>query len=439
MKFILFTRILLRLSFCLTLFHIISRISRQMFRSFVYYKQLLFALLLFLPVSSYGEVDFEGFFRVRGTALQSSDLLKGDTLFSSGASILDQTLSLEASLYPNKSFDIHLLFWSSFYHTSFSQDKLPFTPSAFLQKIHPYKIYTYGSWNINHEMKLSFGRRTYELDLPQLISTNIYEAYPSIFDGVFFTYGTEFVILDIWAAQIPDLWRGAEQIESDEYGLGLSLDLRFSTSFLKRAYLAFSYLPTSEITRMSLGIQGAIRQLSYMILVAGHGEEGLKFKFKDQAYHMEAVYSRNQWFGSRFFGGYHQDTLNYDPWLYDRHSQAGFLDILEWGNLSYFFGGYRVSFPHLFELEFQYLNFSNEAEGPIHLGYYGDLAFHQSPSPSYSKGSIGQEFDVKITKSLQGGLDFIFSAGFFLPDDRLSDFLGSSHYQHLQLTSLYHF
>ena len=439
MKFILFIRTLSRLSFCFTLFHIISRISRQIFCSLAYCTQLLFLSLLFSPLSSYGEVDFEGFFRARGTAFQSSHLLRGDIFFSSGASILDQTLSVETTLYPNKSFDIHLLFWSSFYHSSLSKDRLPFHESTSFQNIHPYQLYAYGSWNINHEMKLSFGRRTYEFDFPQLVSANTYEVYPSIFNGIFFTYGTEFVILDLWAAQIPDLWRGAEQIENEDYGLGFSLDLRFRTSFLKRAHLGFSYLPTSEITRMSLSIQGVIRQLSYLILFAGHGEEGLKFKFKDQAYHMEVVYSRNHWFGSRFFGGYHQDTLNYDPWLYDRHSQAGFLDLFEWGNLNYFFGGYQISLPHLFELEFQYLSFSNEAEGPIHLAYYGDLVFHRSPSPSHSKGFIGQEFDIKLTKSLQGGLNFILLGGFFLPDDRLSDFLGNSQYSHLQFTTLYHF
>ena len=60
-------------------------------------------------------------------------------------------------------------------------------------------------------------------------------------------------------------------------------------------------------------------------------------------YHFLLSYSWPFLPNSRIFVGYHTDSTKYQPWLYDRHKNAGLLDIFLWGNLTYYFFGFSGS------------------------------------------------------------------------------------------------
>ena len=400
-------------------------------------KRIFWLCLLLASPLSFGNFDMEGFLRVRGVSIQPHKL-------SAQKFLTNQTFRLEGSAYPNPSFQAHFWLLSSF----------NFGVKQPLGEI--FRIYAFGRWLINENLRLLIGRTPYETSFHQFISSNEYEPYPYSFDGVFFSYGAKTVSLDLWGGYLPKRLVGDKEVQEGlNQGVGAVLDFKSVSEQLSRVSLHLIYLAGSfrkqnskKMTRYGVGLEGDISffNVDYTLLVQAQGKE---FKAEDEApfnmYHFELGYSWLNWHGSRFFWGYHNDTASYNPWLYDRHKNGGLLDLLLWGNMTYFFLGYSASFDGFFDLKVRYYDMKPTSAGQISLGRYGALlAGPSSGEKSYllspKEGHLGRELDIQLSKDVAEEFQLALLAGVFIPGrGMISLFENLSYYSSVQISAQYKF
>ena len=389
--------------------------------------RLLSGLFLFLLFShpTYGEVDYNGFLRARGVL---SPVHKLDTI------ILNQTLHLRGDLKPSEKLK-----------TSFWLRSSPDWGSLNFQR--PFQIYAVGDWDISNSFTLRMGTGPYDMGIHQVFSQNDYELYPSIFQGVMFSYSTDMSKYYFWSGYFPHPWQNDGEKEEGRYSIGGNVDIAISSAFLNRALFHWVYLSNSlkkaseQATRLGFSLQGKLTRfnIDYSFLTVFHGE-GLGFKFNEDMQHISLGYSRLEWLDSYFFAVYHRDSSHYDPWLYDRHENGGLLDILQWGNLTYWLLGYKAKMWHWFDMELRYYFMQSTGEGPVRLGLYGSYLTDEEALSASGK-NLGWEIDLKLIKNITE--EFIVTAlgGIFVYNEELVNTLRTEdrYYSQIQLSAKYIF
>ena len=399
---------------------------------FTFKFQNIFFLSCLFYFPAFGEIDFSGFLRVRGVGTEIQNNQNVD--FST-----HHTVQLKASIHPSPTYQTHFWLLSS------SQ----FGEWGPLDEI--FRIHAVGQWAITENLEFRIGRMPYETGFRQIISFNNYEDYPYAFEGAFLSYNTSLVNVDLWGAYVPKTWKGSKEISEFKYGAGIFLDIKSVSEYLNRVNLHLTYLEqasekSSKMTRYGLGFEGNIPHINvdYSLLGIAHGS-GFKFKPEHKMYHVKIAYSQVEWYNSQFFGGYHNDSQKYNPWLYDRHDYGGLLDILLWGNLRYFFLGYSISFTDLFDLKICFYDMRPTEEGDIHLGRYGSLLLSSDDSKdrnsfSPQKNHLGRELDIQLRKEISKDFLVDFLAGVFFPGKGMKTlFKDKNYYSNIQLSTTYKF
>ena len=138
------------------------------------------------------------------------------------------------------------------------------------------------------------------------------------------------------------------------------------------------------------------------------------------------------------------DTVSYNPWLYDRHKSGGLLDLLLWGNMTYFFLGYSASFFDFFDLKVRYYDMKPTAAGPVALGHYGaliaDSAGESSRYVSPGESRLGRELDIQLSKDVAEEFRLALLAGIFIPGrGMIKLFENLEYYSSIQLSAKYKF
>ena len=388
-------------------------------------KSLLLSLFFFSPLSS-GKTDIEGSFLIRS---QSAKNLKAFSNYSQ--------LSLNAKFYPSNKLKIQSQFlFPQFYGTA------PFSLEA------PIKIYPSASWLIHEDVQLKIGRNLYNNPYHQIVSSNPYEASLYSFDGIFLEYNTSLLNANVWSAYLPKRWIGLKQEQELKYGLGFFLDIKLTESYIDSfnfhvAYLADSLQQSAEkMSRYGLVLKGLIQpiNLNFTFIAIGHGS-GFQFKMEESMRHIACNYSRPDFFNSSFFIGHHTDSSQYNPWLYNRHKNAGFSDMFLWGNLSYYFAGFSVSPINYWDIQVVFYDFTATQNGSVELGYVGAwIHQNQQSSISVSQGKLGKELDIQIKKQISKEFQIKLTTGIFLSQIKSKGFLKEqSLYNNIQLASLYNF
>ena len=198
------------------------------------------------------------------------------------------------------------------------------------------------------------------------------------------------------------------------------------------------------MSRYGLGLEGSISSINlvytFILLVIN---PGVQFKLEEKMYHFQLSYSRLDFFHSKIFVGYHTDSSKYNPWLYDRHKNSGFLDLFLWGNLRYYFLGFSASVDSLFDIKlsfYDYLN-PNTDEGVVQMGSFGSLlqARHKGLIRKGGK-ALGRELNIKLQKEIRKDLEIHLMAGIFIPRLKSENlFKENDLYNSIQLTGFYKF
>ena len=160
---------------------------------------------------------------------------------------------------------------------------------------------------------------------------------------------------------------------------------------------------------------------------AGHTGEfkDLKVDRTGSMIDAELGYRMAEWMNSRISFLYHMDSGDsnsndkksetYEPYFYDRHENAGWMDIFMWGNLTYMQLRYTMDIMDDLNFAAQYLIFTQtKKEGAISTDNNGSSF---GGAGDTTKDNLGSELDLAVSKKYEGGFMITARAGMFSPGD----------------------
>lgn len=308
----------------------------------------------------------------------------------------------------------------------------------------------YGSWMASDEWLIRFGRGALNMADGRVIGVNDWESSPYSFEGVLFTWDKEFARFNAYGVKFAELTKptatastSASDPEINSYGL--SVDWKSLPEFLKMVNFhviqvnvdndttvtsvpVFSSIPKESRMRYGLVVSGDAMNIDYRLTYAAHTG-----KFKDldldrtgSMIDAELGYRMPDWMNSRFSFLYHTDSGDkdgstnkkietYDSYFYEKHENAGWMDVFAWGNLTYMQLRYTMDIMDDLSFAAQYLIFSQTAkEGSIVAGMNGGSF---SGTGDTTKDALGTELDLAVAKKYEGGLVITARAGMFSPGD----------------------
>lgn len=148
---------------------------------------------------------------------------------------------------------------------------------------------------------------------------------------------------------------------------------------------------------------------------------------------------------ARIFGRAHwdsgdQDNVNnatkigtYDGYFYDKYAGGGEMEVLNWGNLTFYNAGVSVMPTDQMSVRLQYFYYlKSSTEGRMNPGRYGDMMSFTSQNDN----ALGQEIDLSAEQKYDGGFSILAHAGMFIPgssvksgltDDPYAQILAQNH------------
>jgi hypothetical protein len=291
-----------------------------------------------------------------------------------------------------------------------------------------------------------------------------------------FTYDSESLTFDAGALRVGD-WSqdqsGGNTVDPDESAYFSRLSFKSFGKLFETADFLFLRLQSANFQDADLGINitgsslnrlgfslggsrsGAFYQLDYVNLLGSYND-GLSA----QAYmaHLKLGFKFGDKNPASFYLIGHYDTgddantvdtvESYRPLYYNHHEYAGLMDLLAWGNLTYFGVGGTLTTSGVLEIKAQVLRFqlTDPSTGPSsisYLGYGNDQALIsqavQENSNGVSENQLGTELDLVFNREFASGAYLELILGVFLPDQYFESYGRSDEIYSLRLTTGFEF
>ncbi len=304
----------------------------------------------------------------------------------------------------------------------------------------------YGSWMASNELLIRFGRGALAMADGRVIGVNDWGPTPNAFEGVLFTWDKEFARFNAYGVKFAEL-TGASVSDPEINSYGLNVDWKTLPEFLKMVNLhviqvnvdadssatatpVLGQLYKESRMRYGLVVSGDAMNVDYRLTYAGHTGKfsdltgvGTTTDREGSMIDAELGYRLPDWMNSRISFLYHTDTgdkdgatdnklTTYDSYFYERHDNAGWMDIYLWGNLTYMQLRYTMDIMDDLSFAAQYLIFSQTEKAGSTLA--GVNAF--SPvANNATEDALGTELDLAVAKKYEGGLTITARAGMFSP------------------------
>ena len=338
----------------------------------------------------------------------------------------------------------------------------------------------FGRWFATDNLSVEFGRSYLTLSEGSVLSSNDYQQVPIAWDGFSFNYNTELFNSRLLFAEISNAGTRSLSTLRDIYDRrfwGLSVDVKSLEAFetfnfhvmqiesqpsWQRAALSLPWPDENFETaewRYGLAFGGDFVNMDYNFVFSSHkgnwvsekgSEDEKTMNLSGYMFDIKAGYSFPELGDLRFHGGFHMDSGSdgnadnglerYDSFYYDFHGNAGDMDVLQWGNLTYYNIG--VSLEPMEELVFgvDYFVFSTSEEGDDFHSLDRSMAAFSSESLGASNGfsrywnkssdereELGSELDVWVSKKYGTHLSMSLKYGLFTPGDYFSKSDGTGY------------
>jgi hypothetical protein len=317
----------------------------------------------------------------------------------------------------------------------------------------------YGVWVASDSLTLKFGRGGMTMADGRFVSTNDYNNVPKSFDGVLASLDQEFARLNIFGVQ------GAKANTTpagnfNDYGtfFGVSADFKSLPEMIKTAHvhvvqvrrdagtyeIAGTNTALDKETNMKIGfvLAGEVAGLDWRAnyeMEDGENDDGTtKTDISTSMIDAELGYK----FGAtRAHFGYHTDSgtasgndnETYNGFHYDTHNNAGLMDILGWGNLTYM----RVGATHAMDdLTFgaEYLMFTQTEKQDFYYTTTGSSDANNNGTVDAGEGDVaedelGTEIDLWVTKKYTNNFNITGRYSMFTPGDEFGTTQEDNHNQ----------
>ena len=304
----------------------------------------------------------------------------------------------------------------------------------------------YGWWKAADGLTFKVGRQHVAVADGAVFSTDSWRLIPQTHEGLMVGYDTDFASFGLVLVKDADQLTGTGNPDSDpeRNNTILSVDLKNMPEAVKTANVHILQSKGSETTGTARGIVdvmhigatvgGDVSNIMYKVTAAFQSGSINKTAAADQKlggnmFDLMVGYSMPETMGLKLSAAYHMDsgddnagddkTETYQPLYYDSHKYAGLMDILGWGNLTYW--NINASVMPAEDLE-------------VGLGLYGfskskeNGAINQTSRPNgttatavANKADLGMELDVYATKKYAGGFQIDAYLGAFMPGSAFKD------------------
>lgn len=310
-------------------------------------------------------------------------------------------------------------------------------------------------WMLSNDLMLKVGRMPVVIGDERVMGENDYQANPYAFEGLNLGYESEFAHVGFYGLKLADYTTsGASTVSKDpERNLYiLNVDFKSLPEFLNMANLHIiadnqneidglaADQDKREVTRYGVAIGGEAAGVDYRITyesVGGSTENDAdtpkETDVESSMMDLELGYSFD-YMGSRVYAIHHTDTGNsasatknetYDGFFYEKHDNAGLMDLFAWGNLTYTTAGYTMMPSDKSEYGLSYTMFTRTEAASSVSNLMGS-----SYTLATDKDDLGSEIDLYAKYKYDGGLDILTRVGMFTPGDAFKD--ASQDENHLQ-------
>lgn len=295
----------------------------------------------------------------------------------------------------------------------------------------------YVDWMLSNDLMLKVGRMPVVIGDERVMGENDYQANPYAFEGFGLGYESEFAHVGFYALKLADFASDTGFNQNAERNLYLvNVDFKSLPEFLNMANLHIIADNQNETTADSIGygreestrygvaVGGETAGVDYRVTyesVSGERGTGTTKDIKSSMMDLEVGYSFD-WMGSRVHALHHSDTGNtatstdeetYDALFYEKHYNAGLMDLFGWGNLTYTNIGYSVKPTDASEYGLSYYMFSRTEKGADNVR---DIRANNYTIDS-AEDDLGTEIDLFAKHKYDGGLEIITRLGMFSPGD----------------------
>ncbi len=308
----------------------------------------------------------------------------------------------------------------------------------------------YGWWKASDGLTFKVGRQHVNVADGSVFSSDNWLLVPHTHEGLTVGFDTDFAAFGLLLIKDAEL-SGAGNPESDpeRNNTILTVDLKNMPEAVKTANVHILQSKGSETTGPARGIVdvmhigatvgGDVSNIMYKVTAAFQSGSlsktaALDTKIDTNMFDLMVGYSMPETMGLKLSAAYHMDsgddttagtgnednkTSTYQPLYYDSHKYAGLMDILGWGNLTYW--NLNASVMPAEDLE-------------VGLGLYGfskskeNGSINQTTRPNgtaasavANKADLGMELDVYATKKYAGGFQIDAHLGAFMPGTAFKD------------------
>ncbi len=309
-------------------------------------------------------------------------------------------------------------------------------------------------WKLNESMSLRMGRGPLSLGDGKVISSNDYLDVPYALDGVVIGWSGDFSHSDFFALKlIENVQQGYVTNDAEMNVYGLSFNVKNPPEIFKIIHFHVLQVVKNSVDintdgtvssdvnerglnygRYGLAFVGG-KFFQYALSYAAHsGEIELGTSTKEWVGSMiDAELSlRPAWKNSKVYYGFHKDTgndqvggekeLKYDSFLYEKHGTAGAMDVLGWGNLTFWKAGLHIDVLEDLRLYLDYYSFSrSEVKDSITAGPNGTSLLTGQRGAASGETEIGHEIDISTDHTYDTGLNMLLRVSTFTPGAYLSE------------------
>ena len=283
----------------------------------------------------------------------------------------------------------------------------------------------WGWWKSSDALSFKFGRMGIEIADGAVFSENDWEAIPTSHEGLMAMWDMDFAKIALFGIkniEIDDT-AGAVATDPERNIYGVSLDLKNMPEAIKTANVHIlqdningdatgAGSPSIGRQHFGLTVGGDVSNIMYKGTLAyqtGKAKTTPNTDISAMMYDLMVGYGLPEVMGLKLSAGYHMDTGDkagtatkseaYNPMFYDRHNYAGLMDVVEWGNLTYWNVNASIMPMETIEAGVGYYMFELSEVGTPTLGanYFGAVGANATDK------ELGSEVDLYVNKSYDNG------------------------------------
>lgn len=303
----------------------------------------------------------------------------------------------------------------------------------------------WGWWKASDSVSLKVGRMGIEIADGAVLAEDDYFAYPTTWEGLNAAFDTGFAALNFWAVKTAENAPALNNSDPETNSYVLSADLKNMPEVVKMANVHLIQTNGDDTgagsqnwQHLGLTFGGDAGAIMYKATAAFQMGSIAKTAATDTKaggtmFDFMVGYAMPETMGLKLSLGYHMDSGDdnaaddkneaYQTIAYDSHNYAGLMDVVGFGNLSYF--NVNASLMPMEDLEagLGFYMFSRTKDNAANTGMNGAIGGANTAITTAGSGKkdLGNEIDLFVNKSYGNDMKIGGRIGMFMPGAGIKD------------------